>query len=165
MQGVARELSTDLHELSVQLRPGVLDDLGLCPALASYLDEWGDRAGIAAEFHSTGLLSRDLPPMVETTIYRVVQEALTNVLRHAAATQVSVVLERHRGKVRAIVEDNGTGFDADDALADPERLGLLGMRERAAVVQGTLQIESSPGKGTTVFLCIPLPGGAPSAAA
>ncbi|HTE19748.1 MAG TPA: ATP-binding protein, partial [Armatimonadota bacterium] len=93
---------------------------------------------------------------------RVVQEALTNVFRHARATRVSVHLERRPDEVRAIVEDNGRGFDAGAVSAAPERLGLLGMRERADGVNGTLEIESSPGSGTTVFLCIPLPAGEPS---
>lgn len=162
LRGVATELSKELHDLSVQLRPLVLDDLGLCPALLSYLEEWGAQAGVTAEFHSTGVLSLKLPPAVETTIYRVVQEALTNVLRHAQATGVSVHLERRPGEVRAIVEDNGCGFDA--GAVSPERLGILGMRERAGVVKGTLQIESSPGKGTAVFLCVPLPAGETSGA-
>jgi signal transduction histidine kinase len=96
--------------------------------------------------------------VVETTVYRVVQEALTNVVKHAAATRVSLVAERRANDLRVIIEDDGRGFDVR-FTNDARRLGLRGMRERAALVGGEVQIESSPGRGTTVFLTIPLAPG------
>jgi len=102
------------------------------------------------------LEGKRLTPEIETTLYRVVQEALTNVARHAQATRVSVVLEWRR-EVVLFVEDNGAGFDTEAALASTERLGLRGMRERLALAGGTLVIESEPGKGTTLIVRIPLP--------
>ena len=97
---------------------------------------------------------------METTLYRITREALTNVFRHAEARRVSVLLERRADHVLLIVEDDGKGFDADallQASATGGRLGLLGMQERAALASGTVEIESSPGAGTTVFARLPLP--------
>jgi signal transduction histidine kinase len=91
----------------------------------------------------------------ETALYRVTQEALTNVLRHAGASQVSVVLERHDGFVTVIIEDNGRGFNLEEAIRK-NRLGVLGMRERMELVGGTLEVESEPGAGTTVYARVPL---------
>jgi anti-sigma regulatory factor (Ser/Thr protein kinase) len=109
---------------------------------------------------STGLDAQRLPPPIETALYRIVQEAFTNVLKHAQAKRISLILERRRDHVLVIVEDNGQGFDAEEVInaPHPERhLGLIGMRERAALVGGTLSIESAPGGGTTVFVRIPTP--------
>jgi signal transduction histidine kinase len=92
--------------------------------------------------------------MVETALYRVVQEALTNVIKHAQATRVGVLLERRRDRVQAIVEDNGLGFDPA-AINQTERLGLLGIKERADMLGGSVAIESAPGSGTTLFVEVP----------
>jgi signal transduction histidine kinase len=153
MNGLVREL----HEVSEQLRPLVLDDLGLCPALMSFMEDCGKRSGIATKFHRSGVQTALIPSEIETTIFRVAQEAVTNVLRHAQATQVSVIVELHEGEVRLIVEDNGSGFDAATTITDSRRLGLRGMQERADLVGGGLEIESAPGEGTTLFLRVPLP--------
>src|SRR6476619_6995095 len=99
-------------------------------------------------------MTRRLPQELETVLYRVVQEALTNVLKHDAARRVSLILEHRDGQVAAVVEDDGRGFKVNRLLRQPEahrRLGLLGMKERLAAVGGTLALESTPGKGTTVF--------------
>jgi signal transduction histidine kinase len=95
-------------------------------------------------------------PEVETHLYRVAQEALNNVVKHASARHVSVVLERHDDRLVLIIEDDGRGFDVD-ARAEPHGrgLGLVGMRERAEIIGGSLEIESTPGKGTTIFLQVP----------
>src|SRR5206468_1427366 len=100
-----------------------------------------------------------LPPAVETALYRVTQEALTNVLRHAGAGRVSVVLQRPAGQVIVVVEDDGRGFDPESAPAAGPRLGLVGMRERLTLVGGSLTVESAPGRGTTLIAQVPLPGG------
>lgn len=107
-----------------------------------------------------GLQGVRLPPELETMLYRVAQEGLTNVLKHAEATRVSLVLERRNGMVQLIVEDDGRGFDLELNLTSPEkakRLGLHGMRERVALLDGTLDIESSPESGTTVYARVPDP--------
>lgn len=156
LQQMGQALATDLHELAVELRPTALDDLGLGPALAAHLEKWGRSSGIAAEFHAMGGPHSGISPEIETTIYRVVQEALTNVTRHARATQVSVVLKYLPDELRAIVEDNGCGFDADAVSRTSKRLGLLGLRERMELVGGTVEIESSLGHGTTLFFGVPL---------
>jgi signal transduction histidine kinase len=114
------------------------------------------------DFHSLGLDGQRLLPLLETTLYRVVQEALTNVLRHAGARRVSLLLHRSSEQVRLVVEDDGSGFDteaASRANGAAGRLGLLGMQERLTLVGGTLTIESTLQVGTTVFARIPLGAG------
>jgi signal transduction histidine kinase len=152
-------LMRDIHRLAWELRPSVLDDLGLELALQRYSTEWSETSGVLVDFHANGAGAQRLPPEFETTLYRIAQEALTNVLRHARAGRVSVLFERKPGWVSLIIEDNGRGFET----ASPPRttsahakLGLLGMQERVTLVGGTLEIESSPGAGTTVFARLPL---------
>src|SRR5262249_40287759 len=111
---------------------------------------------------SSSLENHRLPPPLETTVYRIVQEALTNVVKHAQAASVSLILECRPHQLLAIVEDDGKGFEAEamlDAASAKKTLGVLGMNERVARVGGTLQIESSPGRGTTVYVRIPLDKG------
>jgi two-component system CheB/CheR fusion protein len=158
---IVQAMGREMHEIAVALRPTALDDVGLAGALRGYVEGWSRRTGVAAELFVAGVEPRALPPEVETTLYRVAQEALTNVARHAGASRVSVVLESDGGRVVAAIEDNGRGFDPDAAAADAQqrrRLGLLGMQERAALVGGTLTVESQPGGGTTVIARIPLRG-------
>ena len=152
VQRVADALGKEAHALAVRLRPTSLDDLGLEAALGQLVAEWSARTGVRAALHAAGL--GRLPPEVETTIYRVVQEALTNVARHARPNQASVTVSRHAGVAAAVVEDDGVGFDPD--TIPKGRLGLLGMRERAELVGGGLDIESRPSSGTTVVVRIPV---------
>lgn len=167
LRELADRIGQDIHHLAFELRPTSLDDLGLRRALENYVADWAARSGIEADYHASGLEADRLPAEVETALYRIIQEALTNVVRHAGSPRVSVILERREGMVRAIVEDAGRGFDADAvALRGPggpeevPRLGLSGMRERAALLGGDVTIESAPDQGTTVFVRIPLaPGG------
>lgn len=156
LQSLTATIGRDVHHLALQLRPTALDDLGLQAALANYIEEWSERSGIEIDFHGSGLDTDRLPPAVETALYRVVQEALTNVLKHAAPLLVSVVLQRSPGLVSVVVEDDGRGFDPDTVAE--HRLGLLGMRERAALVGGTLVVESKTDRGTTVIARVPLRG-------
>jgi signal transduction histidine kinase len=155
------ELARDLHRIAVELRPTALDDLGLLPALASHVARWSEMSGIPFEFDSFGMDGEArLPDLVETTVYRVVQEALTNTARHGTepqsrSTRVVVVLQRIDQRLLVTVEDNGPGFDVTVAKYSG-RLGLKGMQERAVLCGGTLEIESEPGAGTTVYLRIPL---------
>jgi PAS domain S-box-containing protein len=162
LRGITEELSRDIHRMAVELRPTALDDLGLVPALQSYVERWSQTRGIPAEFDCFGLEgdANRLSEIVETTVYRVVQEALTNVAKYACdgpngATHVSVTLQRFGGHLMASVEDDGPGFDTE-AVGQSGRLGIAGMQERAASCGGTLEIESAPGRGTTVFIRVPV---------
>lgn len=154
LQSLADLMGREVHQLALELRPTALDDLGIHTALANYADAWSERFGVAVDFHAVGADAPRLPLPVETALYRIVQEALTNVGKHAAAGRVSVVLRRTTGLVSAVIEDNGVGFD--DEFVDEHRLGILGMRERAVLVGGTLEVESGVGRGTTVIARIPL---------
>ncbi len=159
LEKLADSLMQDIHRLAWELRPAALDDFGLEMALRRYASEWSEQNGVAADFHCHGMETHRLPTELETTLYRITQEALTNVLRHAKAQRVSVLLERRPDHIRLIVEDDGRGFDAQAALKAPGahgRLGLLGMHERVILANGTIEIESTPGAGTTVFVRIPL---------
>jgi PAS domain S-box-containing protein len=160
LQELAELLGHSAHHLAWKLRPAALDDLGLEKALRDSFERWSDRAGVAVDFHCA-LGAERLPPDLETHLYRITLEALTNVRRHALATHVSVVLERRPDHLLAIIEDDGLGFHPEamrKAASAEHRLGLFGMQERAALMGGTLQIESSPGQGTSIFVRVPLNG-------
>ncbi|RPI48916.1 MAG: GAF domain-containing sensor histidine kinase, partial [Chloroflexi bacterium] len=148
-----------VHDLALELRPSVLDDLGLVPALQRYVHTHQDRHQLAIDLQTVGLERARLLPSVETALYRIVQEALTNVVQHAGACEVSLLLEVRAGSIVAIVEDDGCGFDTGPLMRgemDERWLGLSGMRERAELLGGRLTIESAPGTGTTVFVEVPL---------
>ncbi len=151
-----------VHNLAVELRPAVLDDLGLEAALHKYAAEYQARHGIQVDFQSLGLEGGRLDPMVETAVYRIVQEALTNAAKHAQPSQISILVEKKPTQLALIVEDDGRGFDvARLASFTPSRgkLGLYGMYERAHQLGGSLVVESEPGQGTAVYVRIPLNGG------
>ncbi len=158
LRSVTSRALEEVHHLSTELRPSALDDAGLVPGIARYLREYAQRNGQEVDFRSTGTDGLRLLPAAETAVFRIVQEALTNVARHAHARGVSVLLERRGPNLVTVVEDDGCGFEPDDIAAAPlpERLGLAGMSERAALVGGRLTIESQPGQGTTVFVTVPL---------
>jgi len=152
---LVNDLTNRVHRLAWELRPAVLDDLGLTSALKRYVEEWSQRSGITADFHVSGQADQRLLPSVETTFYRIAQEALTNVIKHAQASRVSVLLDYRRDSVLVIVEDNGKGFDVGtvmNSINSSGRLGLLGMQERATLVGAKFNIESTPDAGTTVFV-------------
>jgi signal transduction histidine kinase len=153
---LAEGLDIEVDFLAWELRPSALDELGLVTALENYVREWAEHFGVPAEFHTAGLEDERLDPSIEIQLYRITQEALNNVYKHASARQVTVLLELRDGDVALIVEDDGRGFDqAAAATHGTERLGLGGMRERATLVGGTLQIESEPNQGTAVFVRFP----------
>jgi PAS domain S-box-containing protein len=159
LQDLTNQLANEVHVLARELRPTALDDLGLHTALSNYIEEWSDRCEVPADFHSNGLLGQRLPGDIETTVYRLVQEALTNVMKHAKAENVGIIVEHRANRVLVIVEDNGLGFDAEGLAKMParkRRLGLLGMQERVELVGGDLNIESTPGIGTTVLAHLPI---------
>ena len=153
---LARSIDSEVDFLAWELRPAALDDLGLMAALPRFIREWSAHYGIRANFQSTGETPARLSPEAETTFYRVAQEALNNVVKHAHATRVDIVLEGQGGGITLIIEDDGVGFEpaaVDRAMG----IGLVGMRERAALIGATLQVESATGKGTTVYLRCPVP--------
>jgi PAS domain S-box-containing protein len=152
LEVVAQQIDRDVEHLVWKLRPTALDDLGLRAALANYVNDWSKRVAISAELHTSGLLDDRLASETETTLYRIVQEALTNVAKHSNARKVDVILERRADHVLLIVEDDGVGFDFDEAGTRGDGFGLLGMQERAALVGANLQIESTPGEGTTILV-------------
>jgi PAS domain S-box-containing protein len=157
-QITARALD-EVRRLAWGLRPVALDELGLVAALEQYAAEYARSWGLAVDVEARGLNSDRLPAPVETALYRIVQEALTNSAKHAGAQKVNVVIQRHAASVQVIVVDDGCGFDAEAALkpgGPGTRLGLHGMRERAILLNGSVTIESAPGEGTTVYAWIPL---------
>ena len=143
----------DVRRLAVELRPKALDDFGLVAALERLVETFTEATGISVEFESQ-LGAERLPPEVETTLYRIVQEALTNIAKHAGAHRVSVLLVRRPGLVNALIEDDGHGFGRDEEARGG--IGLAGMRERLALLDGRLTIESGPGTGTSLVAEVPL---------
>ena len=143
----------DVRALAVELRPKVLDDFGLVPALERLVTTFSDKTGIAADLEAA-LPEERLPAEIETALYRIVQEALTNVVKHAGASRVSVLLTRGDTSVTAVVEDDGRGFEAGESSG--EGVGLVGMRERVGLLEGRLAIESTEGAGTTLVAEVPL---------
>jgi signal transduction histidine kinase len=158
LRSLIDELGGAVNRLAWELRPVVLDELGLGSAVSHYLEEWAEMARLPVDVE-IDLNGQELPPAVEATVFRVLQEAATNVLRHAEATRMGVILEARDDEVRLIVEDNGKGFPADAGklpFVGTRRFGLFGMRERLALVHGKLDVESGPAHGTTLFISIPL---------
>lgn len=142
----------EVRVMAWQLRPSMLDDLGLTSALQRYIDDYQQRYAIKVDFVFNGMDER-LPVEMETSIYRIIQESLTNIARHAKASTASVMIDRRRSNVRLIVEDNGVGLDLQ--AVSGKSLGLQGIRERAALFNGRLTIESQPGQGTSLFVELP----------
>ena len=143
----------DVRRLAVQLRPKALDDFGLAPALERLVQTFSESSGIKVELEAR-LGNERLPNDVETTVYRIVQEALTNVVKHAEAKNVSILLVRRDANVTAVIEDDGRGFDS--ATVRDDSIGLEGMRERVELHDGRLTIETAPGSGTTLRIEVPL---------
>ncbi len=161
---LAHQTLRAIRNLSIDLRPSALDDLGLLPALRWYIKEYQQKCSIQVEFHASGFKER-LPAELETALYRIVQECLTNTARHANARKVSITLKEEADAVYATIADDGCGFDAlalqktpvpESASSLGRGLGLIGMQERAVLLDGSLEIDARPGHGTTVEVRIPL---------
>lgn len=150
------DLMERIRRLSVDLRPHMLDDLGLVPALEWHFRRFGKQTGIQVQLKRTATFSR-LPALIETAAYRIVQEALTNVARHSGAKEADVRLWAGDERLRVQVQDRGKGFNAEQALAARNSTGLAGMRERAELLGGEFTLESSPGSGTLITVELPLP--------
>jgi len=156
LHDIAQQGLDDLRALVHELRPSVLDDLGLVPAVRSYVDRVVKPAGIEVDLHLLEMAHR-LPAEIETVAFRILQEAVTNTLRHARARRVEVRLDRRDRMLIVMIRDDGVGFDPEAPGIGRGSLGLHGMRERAQLIGGTLQIMAVPGVGTTVVARIPLP--------
>ena len=155
----ALAIDRDLSFIAFELRPNVLHEVGLCAALENFVSEWSHNHDIPASFRGTSDTGLRLTPEIEINLYRIAQECLNNVLKHADASSVSVLLADRESMVRLIIEDDGKGFDPGEKESlikvSGHGLGLLGMSERAAVIGGSFDLESSPGHGTTVFIRAP----------
>ncbi len=156
LKDLASSVGTEINRLAWEIRPTSLDDLGLQTAVEQYLQEWRDRSGLRFDLQLM-LQDRRLPSTVETTLYRVLQEAIHNIVKHAEASRVGVILEANDSEVSLIVEDDGKGFDWEHSSeTSSARLGLLGIRERLALVGGSLEIESAHGSGTVLIVHAPI---------
>jgi signal transduction histidine kinase len=156
-RSVAEQTLSDLRKLINELRPEVLDQLGLVAALRSYIKTRLQTENTEVRTNFPNLRER-LSPELETTLFRVIQEAITNIIRHSHATLVDIKIEVDHSTATASIEDNGIGFDADRALADITSIGLRGIRERVAIVGGELNIEAKSGYGTRLEIRLPLNG-------
>ncbi|MCK4793648.1 MAG: PAS domain S-box protein, partial [Desulfobacteraceae bacterium] len=155
---IANELDQKIDELAFDLRPSILDDLGLIPTLKWYADRYSQRAEVEVEIEVIGRKKR-LPPEIETALYRITQEALTNVAKHAQAKKIKLQLDRQLKTVTVSIEDDGQGFDVEElqtTLAPPQGMGLAGMKDRISLLGGRLEIHSKPGEGTRIEIEIPL---------
>lgn len=154
LQALAAELLERVRNLSLDLRPSMLDDLGLLPALTWHFDRYFDQTGIRVSFMHHGLKKR-FGPHIETVAYRVIQEALTNAARYAGVANVSVSLNADAGTVHISVSDEGKGFNPADVLVRRNTVGLFSMRERVETAGGILKVQSAPGAGTMLVAVVP----------
>lgn len=155
-KGLVKELMTKVRNLSLELQPTMLDDLGLLPALLWHIDRYMAQTRMRVQFTHCSLEGRRFTPAIEIATYRIIQEALTNVARHARVSEVEIEVWVTEDELRIQVRDVGVGFEPKIALAQAASAGLLGMRERAALAGGHLTIESAPGKGTTITVIFPI---------
>lgn len=152
---IVEHMSIQVHHTASTLRPTLLSHLGLCQALEDMVVTWSERLGVSVDVHLEAL-SDPLNDEAATTVYRVVQEALTNIAKHSKARSISVTAQHSDGQLRIAVEDDGRGFDCNTIDGKrPGCFGLFGMRERMALVGGALAVESAPGHGTTIFASLP----------
>ncbi|MDM7924322.1 MAG: PAS domain S-box protein [Pyrinomonadaceae bacterium] len=156
VKDIARSIDEGVDFLAWELRPAILDDLGLIPALESYMKEWSTYSSVEARLNAAMKRDRRFDPAVETAMYRIVQESLNNVHKHAEAKLAEVTLSVHKGELVLVIEDNGRGFEPDDAETRRRGIGLIGIHERAQILGGTVEIESSPGNGTTIYVRAPI---------
>ena len=161
LEQLAAQIGRDIHRTASDLRPTAIDDLGIFKAIEAYVADWQERYGVRVDIQTFG---RDdsLPADAAAVLYRLVQEGLTNVLKHASASKVSIVLEKKPEGLALVLEDDGIGFDPENVgrmasgAGRTSGLGLSGMKERVALLGGTIAMESAAGKGSTIFVQIPL---------
>jgi two-component system CheB/CheR fusion protein len=155
-QLIAGRIDKGVDFLAWELRPAALDDLGLLPAIEKYVNEWSLYTEIEAEVIAVSLQKARFLPEVETNLYRIVQEAFNNIHKHAQASRVEVQCEKRDDSIVLVIEDNGCGFNPEEKMNRSTGIGLIGMKERAALVGGSFDIESAPGEGTTIYIRVPL---------
>lgn len=155
IQKVTRQLDLDVDFLAWKMRPTVLDDIGIVAALDQYIRQWSAHFNIPTEFDATRFKKTRLESEIETNFYRITQEALNNIYKHARASKVNILLEPRDSSVVLIIEDNGIGFDPNRQIFGEKGMGLVGMDERASLIGGKLEIESTKGVGTTVYVRVP----------
>jgi signal transduction histidine kinase len=155
LREVAAHTVDDVGRLARGLHPAVLDDKGLVAAMRRHVSDFAKSFGVVVDVRVHGSVARRLSPLVQSTMYRILQEALTNVARHARAHMVGVVLTHKDAMLELAIRDDGVGFDPAAALSEASGLGLHGMQERVALLGGSVQIESRAGHGTTIRARIP----------
>ncbi len=158
LQSMVEQFDQEFHHVALKLRPP-MTERGLKAAVMQYALEWSERSGVRLDLHSSEDQWCGLSPETETSLYRILQEALNNIQKYARASRVSVILERRHGHLQMVIEDDGCGFDVTQARNSVEAgrsIGLASMTERAALADGVCEIESSPGQGTTIFIRVPL---------
>jgi PAS domain S-box-containing protein len=151
VRGLVNDLMARVRKLSLDLRPAMLDDLGLLPTLLWHIEHYTAQTRVRVNFKHSGLEKRRFAPEVETAAYRLVQEALTNVARHAQAAEATVRISTHRQTLLIEIEDNGRGFDVESVMMAGETTGFAGMRERVVLLEGQFTVESQPGAGTRLI--------------
>jgi signal transduction histidine kinase len=154
LRRIVDSVMEELHRLAMDLRPASLDQLGLVAALKQFIESLSDRQTMNIQLEEIGFENGRLLPEIETPLYRIVQEALTNAVMHSQATEIAVILDRRGDRVIIIVEDNGVGFDPETETSQ-SRMGLAGMRERSEMLGGILTVESEGGSGTTIHVEVP----------
>jgi PAS domain S-box-containing protein len=152
---LAKDVDSELDFLAWELRPATIDELGLEATLKNFVEEFSRHFNVSADFHSQKFRNKRLLPEIEINLYRIAQEALNNIAKHAKANNVSVLIEKPDNQIVLIVEDDGIGFEPSQKASKSEGLGLVGMGERAALIGGAVEIESAIGNGTTVYVRIP----------
>jgi signal transduction histidine kinase len=157
LRGVAAQTVDNVGRLARGLHPAVLDDKGLAAAARRHVSDFAKSFGIVVDLRVEGTISRRLSPLVQTTMYRILQEALTNVARHARAQVVGVLLKNEGTMLELVIRDDGAGFDSVAAMRKRSGLGLHGMQERVALLGGSVEIESRPGQGTMIRARIHVP--------
>jgi len=158
LRGIAAQALQDLRNLIYDLRPEALGSLGLVPALRSHVEKTLESAGVRVQLKAVGVKD-DIPTDMETAIFRVVQEGITNIARHAQATRAQILLTRKADRLIVRIEDNGVGFDPGEVLnGNMQAWGLRGMKERITLLGGELYVGSNPGRGTLLLAEIPMKG-------
>lgn len=154
-QSLIQELITQINILSTELRPRVLDDFGLVPGLVALVNRISKQTGVEIDFRHSEIVRNQISPVIEINAFRLVQESLTNVIRHAGVNKASVRLWMEPDELRVQIQDEGVGFDIQTALKSEETMGLIGMTERVELTRGKLETESAPGDGTTITAAFP----------
>lgn len=157
VQAIAKNIDQGVDFIAWQFRPAALDDLGLYAALNKFVHEWSNYSGVKAELLPSSLKNVRFPTQIETNIYRIAQEALNNISKHAKANSAELLLEKRDNLIVLIIADDGIGFDLKSKDVLNKGIGLIGMQERASLIDGRLEIESTLGEGTTIYVRVPQP--------